>query len=421
VATTTSFAQVFRKRSVAERRFSVTTQQVPRITSAGSSSAVVDRDRNLIRNVTAASVTDIRVRAELRIPGYFQPMTFSSSTPSIATANAGDPLESLYTYQSSGTLRGTVVSQDGETEVFSATTASQSSSTVDVFDGWVAGSLAGHCTDQVLARSSLLANQGAKNVYTTQGTTSGYVRNPGCWLSDIDLSCASPWNSTGGYQRAGTLVSPRHVVFAAHFPVSAGTQIAFVSPAGVAHVRQVTSVLTHPEYQGVEGGITSAFYPDIQIGVLDSDLTEQDHGVRFARVLPLTWPSKMTFIRTASPIPAVTFNRLEQAGAAELRALGNLDMFPTGGPDGSPGRFGLQFPTAVALQPGYNTMVQGDSGNPVFIVVNGEPVLIGTFTSGGAGGGTFLTAHTEAVNTMMSTLGGGYQLTPIDLSAFPTY
>jgi hypothetical protein len=41
-------------------------------------------------------------------------------------------------------------------------------------------------------------------------------------------------------------------------------------------------------------------------------------------------------------------------------------------------------------------------------------------------GGPFLSGHLpggnyESINAAMTTLGGGYQLTPIDLTAFPTY
>ena len=37
----------------------------------------------------------------------------------------------------------------------------------------------------------------------------------------------------------------------------------------------------------------------------------------------------------------------------------------------------------------YEDLIKGDSGNPSFVLVRGEPVLLETHTSGGAGAGPF--------------------------------
>jgi hypothetical protein len=71
-----------------------------------------------------------------------------------------------------------------------------------------------------------------------------------------------------------------------------------------------------------------------------------------------------------------------------------------------------------------NTIRFLDSGNPTFALINGEAVLLSVHST--QDGGPFLSGHLpegnyESINAAMTTLGGGYQLTPIDLSAFPTY
>ncbi|WAQ94057.1 hypothetical protein MAR_006528, partial [Mya arenaria] len=43
-----------------------------------------------------------------------------------------------------------------------------------------------------------------------------YVRNPHCWAYPLDLTCISPWNSNQGNRKAGTLITPRHAVWAKH-------------------------------------------------------------------------------------------------------------------------------------------------------------------------------------------------------------
>ena len=39
------------------------------------------------------------------------------------------------------------------------------------------------------------------------------------------------------------------------------------------------------------------------------------------------------------------------------------------------------------------TVITGDSGNPIFLILNGKPVIIGCFTYGGAGSGNALTHY----------------------------
>jgi hypothetical protein len=69
-------------------------------------------------------------------------------------------------------------------------------------------------------------------------------------------------------------------------------------------------------------------------------------------------------------------------------------------------------------------LINGDSGNPAFIILNDQPVLLTVWTEGGAGVGTSLTAFKSDVNQIMSdleelfSLTNGFQLTEIDLSDF---
>jgi hypothetical protein len=56
-----------------------------------------------------------------------------------------------------------------------------------------------------------------------------YVRNPNCWGQDIeDITAISPWNSRQGRHRAGTLISPRHIIHAAHYPLYTNDKVRFI-------------------------------------------------------------------------------------------------------------------------------------------------------------------------------------------------
>jgi hypothetical protein len=43
-------------------------------------------------------------------------------------------------------------------------------------------------------------------------------------------------------------------------------------------------------------------------------------------------------------------------------------------------------------------IINGDSGNPIFLILNGKPVIIGCFTWGGAGSGNSLTYYANLTN-----------------------
>jgi hypothetical protein len=66
----------------------------------------------------------------------------------------------------------------------------------------------------------------------------------------------------------------------------------------------------------------------------------------------------------------------------------------------------------------YESKIAGDSGNPCFFVIDNELVFLFVFTFGGAGSGTSIQYHHDDVNTIMNNLGGGYQLTEMDLSKY---
>ena len=72
-------------------------------------------------------------------------------------------------------------------------------------------------------------------------------------------------------------------------------------------------------------------------------------------------------------------------------------------------------PTRLAF---FEPLIGSDSGNPAFILFNGQSVLLTLWTLGGAGSGTSVTALKADINQLMGDLGGGYQLTEVDLTIY---
>lgn len=113
------------------------------------------------------------------------------------------------------------------------TYAQQKSVTVQPYYG--SGDLATHMQKEIDDRiANTLAGVTTKQLWYTRGSdTTKWEQNPNVFIYSgtraINLSGQSPWNSLGKYARSGTLISPRHIIFARHFPFSASTTITFIA------------------------------------------------------------------------------------------------------------------------------------------------------------------------------------------------
>ena len=127
--------------------------------------------------------------------------------------------------------------------------------------------------------------------------TPAYTRSSTCWLSTVDLTPIAAWNSDGAFQKGPTLISPRHVVGAAHYQWALGTTVHFVSASNVVTTRTITAV------ESIAG-------TDIIIGLLSSDVPA---GISFARVLPSNWATKLPTLSTFGAL--LFFRRLRECRA----------------------------------------------------------------------------------------------------------
>lgn len=396
-AATTTFSRTFAKRAIADRNFDINATEIRRVTSfAGESSVAINKNggtsaphlKNVLRKSDSTYVTDFAVEVSVLGVGYFQPVTLSSlSTGVLSTPSASG----VATYQAPGQCTFRAESPDGEVALKTVTASTNSPAVVDTFQSWATGSLARHCTDQI---DSLIAGKTQLNLYSDYqpySNSNTFARNSACWANGIDLSCASPWNSSNGALYAGTLVSPRHVVFCEHgfFYPPNGTTMYFSSPTGVVITRTLTGSVA------VQGA-------DIRVGILNADV---DSGVTFAKVLPSQTSDYLPGLGFTSTVPVICLNQTERASISAMSGLGYLFS---------------NIPPA-AYQSYYGELILYDSGNPAFLVVNGDPVLLGVFTNGGPGTGASIAYSATAVNAAMTSLGGGYQLTTVNLSGFTNY
>jgi len=243
-----------------------------------------------------------------------------------------------------------------------------------------------------------------KPIYSSQDhTTPAYVRNASCWAADYvsQLTAISPWNSDASFQKAGVLVSPRHVLFATHYLPAVDSTIRFVKADNTVVTRTITDLETLTVVDAPN------LYPDITVGLLDSDVGS---GINFAKVLTVSFTDKLPPLNT-------NFLPCARTDQEEKLLICNLVNLPTAT---SPTQFcSMLQPADIPRLEFYENMVGGDSGSPVFFFINGEMVLLTVMTNGGQGSGTSISAYIDDINAAMTTLGGGYQLTPVDISTFP--
>jgi hypothetical protein len=284
--------------------------------------------------------------------------------------------------------------------------------------GWtqsppIISDLATHISNIVDSRLSGKNISNALSLYTTYNT--GYLRNavyntgilernPNVWCADLPkvLTCISPWNSQEDAGRAGTLISPRHIILAAHYSLdSDGVIVAFVDSNNNVITRTVA-------------GRSSISGTDIQVCLLNSDVPDT---INFAKVLPDNWQEYINTdllgglirISNNNKIPSISTDHEEKMTVRNWSYEQPSNNY-----------VGFEAPTEPKRLEFYEIAISGDSGNPVMLVINNEPVILTTFHFGGAGSGPSYTSdhNKNLINNAMTQLGGGYQLTEVDLSSF---
>jgi hypothetical protein len=365
---------------------------VPRTVGSVTNTNVTDRDLTYAQSVSAQTVTDVSWPWALGGSGLTSGQVTRSFSPSGIVTLGGS--SDLWTYVAPGqvTLRLTTPSRVYEQQI---TVSSSGSITTREITGNTTGSLRAHLiaqTDTRAASYSAIAERAG--LYSAISPGVSYTRNTQCWVSGVNMTPVAAWNSeTAAYGhswRGQTLVSPRHYIGAAHWPVSVGTTLHFITSANAVVARTVTA------RQIIAG-------TDIIVGLLDSDVPGT---IAFARVLPAAWSAKLPTLSLFA-YPCVSVDQGQRVWIRELAYLGSSVM--------------CQSPMVLSRRSFYKDAVSGDSGSPCFLIVNNSMVLLCTWLSGGGGGGPSITHHRTAINAAMTALGGGYQLTDVSLSAFTSY
>ena len=295
------------------------------------------------------------------------------------------------------------------------------------------GTLGLHASEAIDTRIAGKNPATALAIFSTQDhslTAPVYVRNTESWCYDIRqaMTCISPWYSYGGIQYGGTAITPQHIITSAHidFLMEVEDKIRFITANNVVETRIIKGKAQHPAYQ--------QYYTDLTVYTLDSPLplplpglppnTPQPGTITPCKILPANYANYLGNIEQYRP-PVIVLNQQERARVFDLFALTDLSPLTA--------HANTRPPT---LEPDREAFYEassggGDSGNPIFLIVNNSLVLLTTQTNIGVG--TFVTPQLSALNTMIvaadanataldpaNPINTGLQVQTIDLSGFNT-
>jgi hypothetical protein len=371
---------------------------IQRATSGFSSSSLTAQDYAFTRTTGGTGITDF-LWAWAPLSTNISPVVLRRETSNPAVIIPDPANSEKWTAVSPGTATITLRT-DSNYYSRSVTVVAYSGGSTDTVTGFLPGSLSAHLVAQV---DPLLVGKTAASalpIFSTQNHVAGsYVRNAGCWAAPYvsALTAISPWNSQGGNQLAGILISPRHVLFATHYAAGVGAVMRFVKADNTVVERTITASQTVT--------VTSSYYPDLTVGLLDSDVPA---GIDYARVLPANWANYLPSLNTISlKPPALCLDQDEKALQSDLSALNTMAQFMR--------------PASELRAAFYEDKIGGDSSNPACLIVNGQLVVLTCWTNGGGGSGTSVVDQRTVLDALMTSLGGGYTTTAVDLSGFTAY
>jgi hypothetical protein len=231
--------------------------------------------------------------------------------------------------------------------------------------------LSRHADNAVTSRLQAATDPSFKAIFTTQDhATPTYVRNTDCWCYDLaeEMTCISPWNSASGSPSGvtggGTLITPRHIYMAAHFKIPVGATIRFVTADNQVVNRELVASYTHPLY------VNGSFNFDITVGLLASDVPA---SITPAQTLPPNFNDYFIdqaggFYLSRPPAGALYTDQEEKALVIDHVASNSdiHDFYP---------------PVSALKLSAFETIIVGDSSNPVFFIINDKLVLLAAWSA----------------------------------------
>ena len=194
-----------------------------------------------------------------------------------------------------------------------------------------------------------------------------YVPNDACWVKDINLSgLICSYTTSGGtteWKKTAALITPRCVIFAAHYQLPVGAKLHFKNALGQIVTKTMTKKVVHPHYK-INKNL------DLCIGLLD----EAPEGCTPLSVLPKDYETY--FPDGGLGLPVLQLDQIDDVGCAEIFRLNWQYLCQLNRPQSDPKR--IEF---------HEYLVGGDSSDQGIMLVENNPILLTVWRYGGAGVG----------------------------------
>jgi hypothetical protein len=360
----------------------------PRIITPGSSTEVTIDDAVFDRQTSATAQNDgvVVVSGDISPGESTATIQYAAENGLVTVASDG-----TFTSQASSGTASIIVSVPFARKRVTFA-AGQVSETVDVYDRYANGTLGELLFDDVTAALAGYASGSA--VFTSRDDANAvYTRATN--FAGLDLSGWSVWSSSHGAARTVTAITRRHVLMADHFMPSNGATIRFVALDGTVVTRTLTA---RTQVSGL----------DVNIGTLDSDLPE---SIRSYTVLPQNWEHNITRLYNV-PVLYTKANLIYPRTWTT-----SASMSPPND---------IYFPTVTSIRSVEwaaitQNVTSGDSGMPIFTILDGEPVLLAA---------NWLQVNTTSAQAiglngdvvpLVNAIIAPYTLSTYDLSGFTDY
>ena len=411
---------------------------------SGSVYNAVDPATGYLNTYTVGPITctDYQIDVEYGVvPPILPTITYTSSNPAFATVDTTGSV--AYVAHGHVWITGSSQFWSSSIDFDMGTYPPDVSST---FAGFAPGSLA-YAIDTSL--DSYLTGTGSEEVckFFTSTPTSGssvstaddstvyYTRNSSLWATGttFNLTGISIWNTNSTWSErsdgldmlGGTLLTPQHVISCQHYHWNVGDVLMFVTSTGSVVHRTLTAV--------AQVGNTDGF-----LGRLDSPVPSSLHVYSVLPTNFLNYVKSHTFKNVGvmgvcvaqAPVPGD--NNLPDGHLKNLYAVrvypgadALVNIFDSIAYYGVNTDYLNSTRATYALPRGY--AVSGDSGEPAFLVIDGELVFVGCFFGPyGSSNSCILSIH-DKINAMISgtgvlaTSGTTYTLRDHNMSNWPTY
>ena len=185
----------------------------------------------------------------------------------------------------------------------------------------------------ILSSQTNLSNNSLFSAYRPNAVSSWN----GGWTRSLDFTGVS-WTR----KQAGTAITPRHIVFAAHFIPKSGTPLTFHDRSGNVHKRKVVKLISFRGRKAPE-----EYRSDIAVALLDSPLPP---SIKTYRLLP----PRTDYERTLIGSPVIVTEQGRRAFINKIRAFHTKEI-----------SFAKNENVPANL---YKSLIVGDSGHPSFFI-----------------------------------------------------